>query len=145
MRGTFARHHVLAEARRHLAEILRGRAFTRGLGDYIADVALSRHSRQITVPQKGRRAPSPDRLRYTADFPEPDRWWIAGTDGKPPRELSRSESVRRRGPYERARVAGLALQNAIRAARAAPPRGAGRSAGRDRIGHRAHRRPQSRP
>ncbi|MGP3632429.1 MobF family relaxase [Streptomyces sp. 24-1644] len=108
VRNVFARRHVLAEARRHLLETLRGRAFTRGLDDYIADAALSRHSRQLTVEQKGRRAPSPDRLTYTADFAWPHRWWIAGTDGKPPRESSR---------YERARVASLALQNAIRDAR----------------------------
>ncbi|OKK05326.1 hypothetical protein AMK09_37785 [Streptomyces sp. CB02488] len=108
VRNAFARRHVLAEARRHLLETLRGRAFTLGLDDYIADAALSRHSRQLTVPQKGRRTPAPDRLTYTADFAWPHRWWIAGTDGKPPRESSR---------YERARVASLALQNAIRDAR----------------------------
>lgn len=108
VRNSFPRRHVLAEARRHLLETLRGRAFTRGLDDYIADAALSRHSRQLTVPQKGRRAPAPDQLTYTADFAWPHRWWIAGTGGKPPRESSR---------YERARVASLALQNAIRDAR----------------------------
>ncbi|MGW4560704.1 hypothetical protein ACWEOV_44995 [Streptomyces sp. NPDC004365] len=53
VRGTFARRHVLAEARRHLLETLRGREFTRGLDDYIADRALSHHSRQLTVPQPG--------------------------------------------------------------------------------------------
>ncbi|MFF2721535.1 hypothetical protein [Streptomyces sp. NPDC058011] len=37
--------------------------------------------------------------------------WIAGTDGKPPRESSR---------YERARVASLTVRNAIRAARTPP-------------------------
>ncbi|MER5501914.1 MobF family relaxase [Streptomyces sp. NPDC002561] len=108
VRGIFARRHVLAEARRHLLETLRGRAFTRGLDDYIADAALSRHSRQLTVPQKDRQAPAPDQLTHTADFAWPHRWWIAGTGGKPPRESSR---------YERARVASLALQNAIRDAR----------------------------
>ncbi|WP_189554739.1 MobF family relaxase [Streptomyces lavendofoliae] len=111
MRDSFARRHVLAEARRHLMETLRGRGFTRGLDDYIADAALSRHSRQLTVPQKGRRAPAPEQLKYTADFALPHRWWIAGTGGKPPRESSL---------YERARVASLALQNAIRDARIAP-------------------------
>ncbi|MEU7592582.1 MobF family relaxase [Streptomyces sp. NPDC039022] len=111
VRNSFARRHVLAEARRHLLETLRGRAFTRGLDDYIADAALSRHCRQLTVSQKGRRTPAPDQLTYTADFGWPRRWWIAGTDGKPPRESSR---------YERARVASLALQNAIRTARTAP-------------------------
>ncbi|MFF2410817.1 hypothetical protein [Streptomyces sp. NPDC058092] len=111
VRRTFARRHVLAEARRHLMETLRGRAFPPGLDDYIADRALTHHGRQLTVPQEGRRTPAPDQLTYTADFPWPARWWIAGTDGKPPRASTR---------YERARVASFALQNAIRAARAAP-------------------------
>ncbi|MFG2630007.1 MobF family relaxase [Streptomyces sp. NPDC048473] len=108
VRRAFARRHVLAEARRHLLETLRGRGFTRGLDDYIADAALSRHARQLTVPVPGRRAPAPDQVTYTADFAWPHRWWVAGIDGKPPRESSR---------YERARVASLALQNAIRDAR----------------------------
>ncbi|MFD7135200.1 MobF family relaxase [Streptomyces sp. NPDC059894] len=108
VRRSFARRHVLAEARRHLLETLRGRGFTRGLDDYIADAALSRHARQLTVPVPGRRTPAPDQLTYTADFAWPHRWWVAGVDGKPPRESSR---------YERARVASLALQNAIRDAR----------------------------
>ncbi|MFE3830861.1 relaxase domain-containing protein [Streptomyces sp. NPDC059092] len=111
VRGTFARRHVLAEARRHLLETLRGQEFTRGLDEYIAGRALSDYSRQFTVPQPGRRTPAADQLTYTADFAWPGRWWIAGTDGKPPRESSR---------YERARVASLAVQNAIRAARPAP-------------------------
>lgn len=98
VRYTFARRHILAEARRHLMETLRGRALEPGLDDHIADKALSR-ARQLTVPQKGRRVPWPA------------RWWIAGTDGKPPRASTR---------YERAKVASLVLQNAIRAARAAP-------------------------
>ncbi|MFE1901613.1 MobF family relaxase [Streptomyces yangpuensis] len=110
VRGRFARRHVLAEARRHLLETLRGREFARGLDDYIANRALSDHGRQTTDPQPGRRAPAADQIFYTADFPEPDPWFIAGTDGKPPRESSR---------YERARVASLAVRNAIRAARTA--------------------------
>ncbi|MFC7818702.1 MobF family relaxase [Streptomyces sp. NPDC057367] len=111
VRGRFARRHVLAEARRHLLETLRGREFTRGLDDYIAGRALADHGRQTTDPQPGRRAPAADQIFYTADFPEPDPWFIAGTGGKPPRESSR---------YERARVASLAVQGAIRAARTAP-------------------------
>jgi hypothetical protein len=47
-------------------------------------------------------------MTYTADFPVPNRWWIAPAEGTPPRESSR---------YERARVASLAVQNAIRDAR----------------------------
>ncbi|MEU0219074.1 MobF family relaxase [Streptomyces sp. NPDC006265] len=112
-RGIFSRRHVLAEARRHLLETLRGRrAYVPGIDSHIADRALERYCRQLTVPQKGRRTPAPDQLSYTADFAWPIRWWIAGTDGKPPRESSR---------YERARVASLALQNAIRAALTDPP------------------------
>lgn len=56
-------------------------------------------------------AMAPALLNYTADFVWPRRWWIAGADGRPPRESSR---------YERARVASLAVQNAVRAARTAP-------------------------
>ncbi|MFE5947880.1 hypothetical protein [Streptomyces sp. NPDC056480] len=104
MRRAFTRRHVLAEARRHLAETLRGRAFPPGLDTYIADQALARHSRQLTVVQPGRRTPAADQITYTADFAWPHRWWIAGTDGKP-RESSR---------YARARLASLVLQNAIR-------------------------------
>ncbi|MFD3647999.1 hypothetical protein ACFWVT_12055 [Streptomyces cyaneofuscatus] len=111
VRGNFARRHVLAEARRHLLETLRGQEFPRGLDDGIADHALADHARQTTVPQPGRRAPAADQIFYTADFPEPDRWWIAGIGGRPPRESSR---------YERARVASLAVRNAIRAARTPP-------------------------
>lgn len=108
VRGKFARRHVLAEARRHPLETRRGQEFTRGLDDYIAGRTLSDLSRQSTVPQPGRRTSAADQLFYTTDFTEPDRWWIAGADGKPPRESSR---------YERARVASLAVQDAIRAAR----------------------------
>lgn len=112
VRGVFSRRHVLAEARRHLLETLRGRAYVPGIDTYITDRALQRYSRQLTVPQKGRRAPAADQLSYTAEFTAPSRWWIASTDGKPPRESTR---------YERAKVASLALQNAIRTALAAPP------------------------
>ncbi|MFI6530704.1 hypothetical protein ACIBI1_39225, partial [Streptomyces uncialis] len=62
VRRTFNRRHVLAEARRHLLETLRGRAFPPGLDDYIADQALARHSRQLTVTQEGRRTPAPDQI-----------------------------------------------------------------------------------
>lgn len=114
VRRTFARRHVLAEGRRHLMETLRGRAFQPGPDGYIAGKALAPHSRRLTVPRPDRRTPAPAQLTFTADFAW-HRWWIAGTDGKPPRESS---------GYERARVASLAVRNAIRDARTAPaPRG----------------------
>ncbi|MDQ0938505.1 hypothetical protein [Streptomyces sp. V1I1] len=40
MRGSFARRHLLAEARRHLAETLRGHRHDPGLDDWIVDIAL---------------------------------------------------------------------------------------------------------
>lgn len=109
VREKFSRRHILAEARRHLLETLRGReSFTRGLDDYITHRALLRYSRRHTVTKPGREAPAADRMTYTADFPVPNRWWIAPAEGTQPRESSR---------YERARVASLAVQNAIRDAR----------------------------
>ncbi|MFF4795767.1 relaxase domain-containing protein [Streptomyces sp. NPDC001276] len=71
VRGAFARRHVLAEARRHLLETLRGRAFQPGADDYIADQALSRHGHHLTVPQPGRRSPAVEQLTYTATSPGP--------------------------------------------------------------------------
>lgn len=56
VRGKFARRHIVAEARRHLLETLRGQEFTRGLDGYIAHRALSDRSRQSIVAQPGRRA-----------------------------------------------------------------------------------------
>ncbi|MFF0050851.1 MobF family relaxase [Streptomyces sp. NPDC005498] len=108
VRGSFARRHILAEARRHLAETLRGRPHPRGLDDYITDAALSRYGQQLTRPQPGRRPPPPDLLTYTATWGRPGRWWVAGTDGKPPQAST---------AYERAQVASRALQDAMRAAR----------------------------
>lgn len=112
VRRVFNRHHILAEARRHLLETLRGRAFAPCLDTYIADKVLARHARRLTPVKEGRPDPAPELLTYTAGFAWPKRWWIAGTDGRPPRESSR---------YERAQVASLAVQNAIRAARTTAP------------------------
>lgn len=53
VRCAFARHHILPEACRHLLDTLRGRAFPPTLDDDIADQALVRHSRQLTVPLTG--------------------------------------------------------------------------------------------
>ncbi|MEU0404805.1 relaxase domain-containing protein [Streptomyces sp. NPDC006197] len=115
VRRVFNRHHILAEARRHLLETLRGRAFAPGLDTYIADKALARHGRRLTPIKEGSPDPAPELLSYTGDFAWPKRWWIVGTDGTPPRESSR---------YERAQLASLAVQNAIRAACTAVPDGA---------------------
>ncbi|MFI9213963.1 hypothetical protein ACIGW7_38275 [Streptomyces sp. NPDC053253] len=79
VRRVFNRHHILAEARRHLLET-RGRAFDPGLDTCIADQALARHSRRLTAAQQGSPDPAPELLNYTGDFAWPTRWWIARAD-----------------------------------------------------------------
>lgn len=58
VRKNFARRHILAEARWHLLETLRGHAFPHGLDDDIANRALADHGRQTTVPRPGRCTPA---------------------------------------------------------------------------------------
>ncbi|MEU4356099.1 hypothetical protein [Streptomyces virginiae] len=45
MRGAFARHHLLAEARRHLSYVLRGRPHQTGLDDQIVQAAIDGYTR----------------------------------------------------------------------------------------------------
>ncbi len=61
VREKFSRRHILAEARRHLLETLRGREFTRGLDDYITDRACSG-----TPAVTRSRSPAGKRQRRTA-------------------------------------------------------------------------------
>ncbi len=49
MRGAFARHHLLAEARRHLAYALRGRPHEPGLDEQIVQTAVDDHTRPVGV------------------------------------------------------------------------------------------------
>ncbi|MFF3366801.1 hypothetical protein [Streptomyces misionensis] len=49
--GRFHRRHVLAEARRHLALVLRGRPRDPGLDDQIMAAAISTHCLAITEPK----------------------------------------------------------------------------------------------
>ncbi|MER5466395.1 hypothetical protein ABT010_38310 [Streptomyces sp. NPDC002668] len=65
----------------------------------------------MTRPKPGSRPPAPDQITYTATWSRPARWWVAGTDGKPPRAST---------AYERAQVASRILQDAIQTARTAP-------------------------
>lgn len=63
-----------------------------------------------------------DRVDHpAADFDWPDRWWVAGTDGKSPRESSRYERVRElvggRGPAAglgNGELSGVAGQGRVR-------------------------------
>ncbi|MEV7755561.1 hypothetical protein [Streptomyces griseofuscus] len=49
--GRFHRRHLLAEARRHLALVLRGRRRDPGLDDQIVAAAISTHCLDITEPK----------------------------------------------------------------------------------------------
>ncbi|WP_063736958.1 hypothetical protein [Streptomyces sp. RTd22] len=48
--GSFHRRHLLAEARRHLALVLRGRRREPCLDDRIVNEALAAHCTDITAP-----------------------------------------------------------------------------------------------
>ncbi|WP_323138294.1 MULTISPECIES: hypothetical protein [unclassified Streptomyces] len=68
--GFFHRRHLLAEARRHLALVLRGRPREPGLDERIVDAALAAHCTDITEPrtQRGR---SPEYRLYTTRWAPP--------------------------------------------------------------------------
>ncbi|WBO68866.1 MobF family relaxase [Streptomyces camelliae] len=65
--GRFHRRHLLAEARRHLALVLRGRRRDPGLDDQIVAAAISTHCLDISEPKTVRGLEAGYRL-YTA-------WW----------------------------------------------------------------------
>ncbi|MFF1544757.1 hypothetical protein [Streptomyces sp. NPDC058291] len=66
--GRFHRRHLLAEARRHLALVLRGRRHDPGLDDRIVAAAISTHRLNISEPKTARGLEADYRL-YT----RPDR------------------------------------------------------------------------
>lgn len=47
MRGAFKHHHFLAETRRHLAYVLRGRSHQPGLDDQIVQEAIDHYTRPV--------------------------------------------------------------------------------------------------
>ncbi|MFI2292943.1 MobF family relaxase [Streptomyces niveus] len=69
--GRFHRRHLLAEARRHLALVLRGRRREAGLDDRIVDTAIAAHCLDISEPKTVRGLLSDYRL-YTARWALPD-------------------------------------------------------------------------
>ncbi|MEV8321480.1 MobF family relaxase [Streptomyces sp. NPDC059900] len=77
--GRFHRRHLLAEARRHLALVLRGRRRDPGLDDRIVAAATSTHCLDISEPMTARGLEPGHRL-YTA------RWALADlpAPGRPP-------------------------------------------------------------
>ncbi|MEV5886708.1 MobF family relaxase [Streptomyces sp. NPDC052020] len=102
-RGAFARHHLLAEARRHLSYVLRGRPHQPALDERIVQTAVDDHTRPVG---RGRRMTADLRALYPSDT----------EDQAMLRPLTRSRAAAR---YERARLAPDALAARVRAARRA--------------------------
>ncbi|MGV4989130.1 MobF family relaxase [Streptomyces sp. NRAIS4] len=102
MRGAFKRHHLLAEARRHLAYALRGRPHQPGLDEQIVQAVVDDYTRPA-----GRRMMTADlRALYPRDT----------EDQAVLRPLTRNRSA---PPYERARLAADALRVRVQAVRRA--------------------------
>ncbi|WUX65380.1 relaxase domain-containing protein (plasmid) [Streptomyces sp. NBC_01431] len=99
MRGAFQYRHLLAEARRHLSHVLRGRPHQLGLDEQIVQTAVDNYTRTV-----GRMMTADLRALYPRDT----------EDQAVLRPLTRSRSA---SPYERARLAAGALTARIHAAR----------------------------
>ncbi|MFJ4060885.1 MobF family relaxase [Streptomyces albogriseolus] len=63
MRGAFKRHHLLAEARRHLSYVLRGRPHEPGLDERIVQTVVDDYTRPAGRPSDDDRQPVPARHR----------------------------------------------------------------------------------
>ncbi|MFG2220429.1 MobF family relaxase [Streptomyces sp. NPDC048685] len=131
--GRFHRRHLLAEARRHLALVLRGRRRDPGLDDQIVAAAISTHCLDISEPKTVRGLESGYRL-YTA------RWALSdlparrrpptpapGPDRQPPADPGEPAAPRPPGQdageweiprlplqYERAVLAGAVVREKLR-------------------------------
>ncbi|MEU9031487.1 MobF family relaxase [Streptomyces sp. NPDC048383] len=102
MRGAFKHHHLLAEARRHLAYVLRGRPHRSGLDEEIVQTAIDGYTR----PASRRMLTADLRALYPHDT----------EDQAVLRALTRKRSA---APYERARLAAGALTARVHALRRA--------------------------
>jgi hypothetical protein len=129
--GRFHRRHLLAEARRHLALVLRGRRREPGLADRIVAAAIATYCLDITEPKTARGLESGYRL-YTA------RWSLAdleparrppttAPDRQPPADPGTPAALRPSGrepgeweiprlplQYERAVLAGAVVREKLR-------------------------------
>ncbi|MFJ9472522.1 MobF family relaxase [Streptomyces caniferus] len=139
--GSFHRRHLLAEARRHLALVLRGRRREPGLDERIVDAALATHCLDISEP-KTLRGRMPAYRLYTARWSladlEPGRRPPAAApdlDRQPPAdpgapaapqppglELGEREIPRVPLQYERAVLAGAVVREKLRTTVAAQGR-----------------------
>ncbi|MFH8470572.1 MobF family relaxase [Streptomyces sp. NPDC017991] len=113
MRGAFKRHHLLAEARRHLAYVLRGRPHRPGLDEQIVQAVVDDYTRPVG---RGRMMTADLRVLYPRDT----------EDQTVLRPLTRKRTA---PPYERARLAAGALRTRVQAVRRA-----------DRLGSRSRPR-----
>lgn len=131
--GRFHRRHLLAEARRHLALVLRGRRRDLGLDDRIVAAAISTYCLDISEPKTVRGLEADYRL-YTARWalsdlparhrpltltPDPDRRPPADPDAptapRPPgQDVEEWEVPRIPLQYERAVLAGAVVREKLR-------------------------------
>ncbi|MGW0552161.1 hypothetical protein [Streptomyces altiplanensis] len=102
MRGAFKSHHLLAEARRYLSYVLRGRPHQAGLDEQIVQAAVDDYTR----PASRRMMTADLRALYPRD----------SEDQAVLRPLTRKRAA---APYERARLAAGALAARVHAARRA--------------------------
>lgn len=102
MRGAFKRHHLLAEARRHLSYVLRGRPHEPGLDEQIVQTVVDDYTR----PASRRMMTADLRALYPRDT----------EDKAVLRPLTRKRTA---PPYERARLAADALAARVHAVRRA--------------------------
>ncbi|GGK31592.1 hypothetical protein GCM10011583_74300 [Streptomyces camponoticapitis] len=103
MRGAFKRHHLLAEARRHLSYVLRGRPHQPGLDEQIVQAVVDYYTRPVG---RGRMMTADLRALYPRDT----------EDQAVLRPLTRKRTA---PPYERARLAAGALAARVNASRRA--------------------------
>jgi hypothetical protein len=100
MRGAFKRHHLLAEARRHLAYALRGRPHQAGLDEQIVQAVVDAYTRPV------------GRWMMTAELHE-----LYPRDTEDQAVLRPLTRNRTKAPYERARLAAAALTARLHAVR----------------------------
>ncbi|WP_406076657.1 MobF family relaxase [Streptomyces virginiae] len=131
--GRFHRRHLLAEARRHLALVLRGRRRERGLDDRIVAAAISTHCLDISEPKttigllsdyrlytaRWSLSDLPDRRRPPTPAADPDRQPPAdpGEPAAPPasdQDAGEWEIPRIPLQYERAVPAGAVVREKLR-------------------------------
>ncbi|MGW2952807.1 MobF family relaxase [Streptomyces eurythermus] len=140
--GRFHRRHLLAEARRHLALVLRGRRRDPGLDNQVVAAAITTHCLDITEPKTVRGLEAGYRL-YTARWPlsdlparrrpptpapDPDRQPPADPGEPPAHRLPSQDAGEWEIPriplqYERAVLAGAVVREKLRTATATAVRG----------------------